>query len=82
MADQTQDQKPDFLSRMKDFLFAHKALQEAAGQALPHPAGWMPDQDTSGVAKAAAEAGARMEAEKKAKAAQGGANRVAGPDKY
>ena len=78
MADNSNDQKSDWFGKMKDFLFAHKALQDATGQTLPHPAGWMPE-DTSGVAKAAAEAGARNDAEKKAKASRDSSNRVKGP---
>lgn len=81
MADNTNDQpdQKDWFGKMKDFLFAHKALHQVAldsGQpGLVHPADYI-NQDTSGVAKAAAEAGARNEADK---AKQRGANRVQGP---
>ncbi len=80
MADQDQDQKPtpSLFDKWKNFLFAHEELKKAAGD---QPAQWM-SQDTSGVAKAAAEAGARNDAEKKRQAAPKPTNRVAGPDKY
>ncbi len=77
MADQNDNQTPSWYDKMKDFLFAHKALHEVTGGGLPHPADMM-SQDTSTVAKAAQEAGERMEAEKKAKAPKT-TNRVAGP---
>ncbi len=80
MADQANDQKQDtgWLDKVKNFLMAHNALSEASGQPLPHPANWMPE-DTTGVAKAAKEAGDRMQADKARQAAMDAANRVKGP---
>ncbi len=76
MADQDTDQKPtpSLFDKWKSFLFAHDELKKAAGD---QPATWM-NQDNSGVAKAAAEAGARNDAAKR-QASQDLSNRVKGP---
>ncbi len=75
MADTDKD-KP-WYGALWNFMMAHKALKEASGQ--EQKTATPPDTDTSMVAKAAQEAGDRMEADKRAKAASLSANRVKGP---
>ncbi len=80
MADDNDQSKltSDWLGRFKDFFMAHKALESAGGGSVTIP-GASPNQDTSAVAKAAKDAGDRMEADKAAKAARDSSNRVKGP---
>ncbi len=74
MADQDVPSK-SWGAALWDTLMAHKSLLQAAGQEPPPEP--MKNQDTSMVAKAAADAGARMEAEKKRQSDS--MNRVKGP---
>ncbi len=76
MPDEAKPTDQHWYGALWNFLMAHKALEKASGrtqEAAPAVG------DNSMVAKAAQEAGERMEAEKRARVAVANANRVQGP---